>query len=202
MKSVRRLASASALAVAAVTAFATPALAQTADRPHDRNQSEHHYDDNGRFARGADHVVFVQTDNPSGNAVVAYDRADDGTLTQAGTYPTGGNGGVLTGSVVDHLASQASLTYDDQHALLFAVNAGSNTVSVFSVNGDHLTLRQVVPSVRRVPGKRRGARRPRVRVERESGRFRAGLRRSSAGTCSRSARAGRSASTPPRLRSS
>ncbi len=83
--------------------------------------------------------------------MVAYDRADDGTLTQAGTYPTGGNGGVLTGSVVDHLASQASLTYDDQHSLLFAVNAGSNTVSVFSVNGDRLALRQVVPSYGEFP---------------------------------------------------
>ncbi len=95
--------------------------------------------------------MFVQTDNPSGNAVVAYDRADDGTLTQARTYPTGGDGGVLTGSIVDHLASQASLTYDDEHALLFAVNAGSNTVSVFSVNGDRLTLRQVVPSYGQFP---------------------------------------------------
>ncbi len=66
MKSVRRLATASALAVAIVTAFATPALAHNADRAYDRNQSEHHSDDVGRFARGADHVVFVQTDNPSG----------------------------------------------------------------------------------------------------------------------------------------
>jgi 6-phosphogluconolactonase (cycloisomerase 2 family) len=67
-------------------------------------------------------------------------------LSEAGTYPTGGDGGVLTGSVVDHLASQASLTYDARHALLFAVNAGSDTVSVFSVNGSQLTLRQIVPS--------------------------------------------------------
>jgi len=50
-------------------------------------------------------------------------------------------GGVLNGSVVDHLASQGSLTYDRDHALLYAVNAASNTVSVFSVRGDQLTLR-------------------------------------------------------------
>ena len=151
MKSVRRLAAASAFAVAAVIAVATPALAHAADQSHDRNQSEQQSDDFGHFARGAGHVVFVQTDNPSGNAVVAYDRADDGTLTQTRTYPTGGDGGVLTGSVVDHLASQASLTYDDEHALLFALNAGSNSVSVFSVNGDRLTLRQVVPSYGQFP---------------------------------------------------
>ena len=154
-------------------------------------------------SRGGDHVVFVQTDNPAGNAVVAYDRGDDGTLTQAGTYPTGGNGGVLAGSVVDHLASQGSLTYDAEHALLFAVNAGSNTVSVFSVRGDQLRLQQVVPSFGAVPGERRGARRPRVRVERARRRFGAGLRHPLQLTCSRSpARAARSVSTRPRLPSS
>ncbi|MGA2304565.1 MAG: beta-propeller fold lactonase family protein [Acidimicrobiales bacterium] len=95
---------------------------------------------------GGDHVVFVQTDNTAGNQVVAYDRADNGTLAWKHTYATGGLGGVLTGSAVDHLASQGSLTYDSRNNLLYAVNAGSNTVSVFSVWGDQLTLRQVVNS--------------------------------------------------------
>jgi 6-phosphogluconolactonase (cycloisomerase 2 family) len=95
---------------------------------------------------GADHVVFVQTDNTAGNQVVAYDRANDGTLTFAHAYDTGGLGGVLNGSVVDHLASQGSLSYDTRNALLYAVNAGSDTVSVFSVDGDQLTLRQVLDS--------------------------------------------------------
>jgi 6-phosphogluconolactonase (cycloisomerase 2 family) len=95
---------------------------------------------------GADHVVFVQTDNTAGNSVVAYDRADNGTLTWNHTYSTGGLGGILSGSAVDHLASQGSLAYDQDNGLLYAVNAGSNTVSVFSVQGDQLTLRQVVDS--------------------------------------------------------
>ena len=98
------------------------------------------------FGQGANHVVFVQTDNTAGNQVVAYDRADNGGLTLANTYNTGGLGGVLNGSAVDHLASQGSLTYDQSNGLLYAVNAGSNTVSVFSVRGDQLTLRQVVNS--------------------------------------------------------
>ena len=100
----------------------------------------------GFFSRGPDHVVFVQTDNPAGNSVVAYDRSSTGQLTQAGVYPTNGLGGVLTGSVVDHTASQGALTYDSLHNLLYAVNAGSNTVSVFAVLGDKLLLIQVVPS--------------------------------------------------------
>ena len=90
--------------------------------------------------------MFVQTDNTAGNQVVAYQRSDDGTLALAGTYNTGGVGGVLNGSAVDPLASQGSLTYDPHNSLLYAVNAGSNSVSVFSVQGDHLSLRQVIGS--------------------------------------------------------
>ncbi|MEV4559554.1 beta-propeller fold lactonase family protein [Kitasatospora sp. NPDC049285] len=100
---------------------------------------------------GGQHAVFVQTDNPTGNQVIAYRRADDGQLTPAGTYDTNGLGGVLAGSVADHLASQGSLTYDPRHALLYAVNAGSDTVSVFAVDGDRLALRQVVGSGGRFP---------------------------------------------------
>jgi hypothetical protein len=62
--------------------------------------------------RPAASAVYVQTDNLSGNSVVAYRRNVDGTLTQADEYATGGLGGALDGSVVDHLASQGSLTYD------------------------------------------------------------------------------------------
>jgi 6-phosphogluconolactonase (cycloisomerase 2 family) len=98
------------------------------------------------FGRGPDHVVFVQSDNPAGNTVVAYDRSTGGQLKQAGAYPTGGLGGVLAGSVVDHTASQGSLAFDQRHNLLYAVNAGSNTVSVFAVLGDKLTLIQIVSS--------------------------------------------------------
>ncbi|MDE3086597.1 MAG: hypothetical protein KGJ77_07505, partial [Acidobacteriota bacterium] len=95
---------------------------------------------------GGDHAVFVQTDDPAGNAVVAYDRADDGSLTWSATYATGGLGGQLAGSVVDHLASQGSLAYDPAGPALFAVNAGSDSVSVFAVHGDRLALRQVLSS--------------------------------------------------------
>jgi len=95
---------------------------------------------------GAGSAVFVQTDNLAGNQVVAYRRAGDGTLSLAGTYATGGLGGQLAGSAVDHLASQGSLGYDARHGLLYAVNAGSDTVSVFAVRGDRLALRQVIGS--------------------------------------------------------
>ncbi|HTT95929.1 MAG TPA: hypothetical protein VMF55_14750 [Solirubrobacterales bacterium] len=94
----------------------------------------------------SDHPVFVQTDNTAGNQVVAYDQGRDGSLTEVGAYSTGGLGGELEGSVVDHLASQGSLAYDAADHLLYALNAGSDSVSVFAVLGDRLILRQVVGS--------------------------------------------------------
>jgi 6-phosphogluconolactonase (cycloisomerase 2 family) len=129
VKVLSRLVPAIGVGMLALTALATPAFASPAASAGDNGNA------------GA---VFVQTDNTAGNAVAAYHRAADGTLTLAGTYPTGGLGGILDGSVVDHLASQGSLTYDNDHGLLFAVNAGSDTVSVFRVFGDRLELRQVI----------------------------------------------------------
>ncbi len=93
-----------------------------------------------------DHAVFLQTDNPDGNQIVAYDQASNGTLSPAGTYDTGGDGAVAAGSVVDPLASQGSLALADGGRILVAVNAGSDTVSVFRVSGDQLALWQIVPS--------------------------------------------------------
>jgi 6-phosphogluconolactonase (cycloisomerase 2 family) len=98
------------------------------------------------FATGVNHAVFVQTDNVKGNQVVVYDRSAEGKLAQTGVYNTGGLGGALEGSEVDHLASQGSLALDRQNGLLYAVNAGSNSVSVFAVFGDKLALRQVISS--------------------------------------------------------
>jgi len=136
MRSATQLAAAGGLALAA--AMIVPAASQAATRPATLGQS--HASE-----------VFVQTDGPGANAVVVYNRAADGTLYQAGTYPTGGVGGQLTGSVADHLASQGSLVYDAAVGLLYVVSAGSNTVTVFSVHGDTLVRRQVISSGGRFP---------------------------------------------------
>ncbi|SIS04047.1 lactonase family protein [Micromonospora avicenniae] len=83
--------------------------------------------------------MFVQTDEPGGNRVIACDSH----LHQVGAYATGGKGGVLGGAVADHLGSQGSLTLDRGHHLLYAVNAGSNTITVFRARGARLTCLQV-----------------------------------------------------------
>jgi DNA-binding beta-propeller fold protein YncE len=90
--------------------------------------------------------VFVQTDGLDGNAIAAYDVSAQGTLHAAGTYQTGGRGGQLDGSVVDYLGSQGSLAYDREHHLLYAVNAGSNTITVFSADRGRLIRRQIISS--------------------------------------------------------
>ncbi len=91
-------------------------------------------------------AVFVQTQSSTGNHIVAYDRGVDGSLTQAGSVATGGDGATLAGAVVDNTASQGALTADRRHRELYAVNAGSDTISVLRVHGDDLRVRQVVDS--------------------------------------------------------
>ncbi|HEV2477445.1 MAG TPA: beta-propeller fold lactonase family protein [Candidatus Dormibacteraeota bacterium] len=89
-------------------------------------------------------AVFVQTNDPTGNSIDAFHRNGDGTLTFAASYPTGGLGGRELGAGSDPIATQGSLRLDEGQ--LLAVNAGSNTVSAFAVNGDQLALTQVVGS--------------------------------------------------------
>jgi hypothetical protein len=104
--------------------------------------------DDGRGKRGRPAaLVFVQTNETSGNRIVVYRRGKDGSLTEAARHATGGNGGVaLPGTESDTLASQGSLVYDRAHRLLFAVNAGSDSVSTFRVRGDRLQLVDIDPS--------------------------------------------------------
>lgn len=90
--------------------------------------------------------LFVQTNNLTANSIMVYQRSWNGTLTLTGTYATGGMGGLAAGAAADPLASQGSLVSADHGRVLLAVNAGSNTVSLFRVRGDKLMLRQVIAS--------------------------------------------------------
>jgi len=82
-------------------------------------------------------AVFVMTNAASNNQINAYIRRADGSLESSGSFATGGNG---SGGTVDPLHSQGSLTLSADHRLLFAVNAGSGTISSFAVDGASLTL--------------------------------------------------------------
>jgi len=78
--------------------------------------------------------LYVMTNAPGGNAILAFDRAANGTLQPAGTYLTGGLG---TGA---GLGSQGSLVLSRNERWLLAVNAGSDDVSVFAVGPGGLRL--------------------------------------------------------------
>jgi 6-phosphogluconolactonase (cycloisomerase 2 family) len=85
-------------------------------------------------------AVYTLTNQVAGNAVAAFARGADGMLTPDGTFPTGGAG---TGA---SLGSQGAVTLSADGRLLFAVNAGSNDVSVFRVEPQGLSLLSRTPS--------------------------------------------------------
>jgi len=81
------------------------------------------------------------------NRIAVLGRHADGTLAIKGTYSTGGQGsGVGTADPFDALGSQNSLLLSQDRHWLFAVDAGSNQVSVLRIEGDRLVLTDVVPS--------------------------------------------------------
>jgi 6-phosphogluconolactonase len=89
------------------------------------------------------HAVFVMTNDAVSNQVIAYERTEYGTLGNPRHYATGGRG---SGGTVDPLASQGSLTLSEDGSALFAVNAGSGTISLFRVLGSRLALTDRVAS--------------------------------------------------------
>src|SRR5439155_4598602 len=89
-------------------------------------------------------AVYTMSNDPTGNAVLVFNRAADGSLTPAGALSTGGLG--TGGREPDFgLANAGALALSDNGHLLFAVNPGSDDVSVFAVknnNGLQLLDRQ------------------------------------------------------------
>ena len=80
MRPILKAAAVTVAGAAAAALFALPASAATA-----------------HGGPGPAPAVFVQTDNTAGNTIVAYTRDRLGGLRQAGSYPTGGNGGATNG---------------------------------------------------------------------------------------------------------
>src|SRR5438034_7092635 len=76
--------------------------------------------------------VYVMTNQDSGNSVVVYKRAANGALHRAQEVSTQGLG---SGGTQDPLASQGALILSSDGKLLFAVNAGSNEISVLGTSG-------------------------------------------------------------------
>lgn len=84
--------------------------------------------------------VFALSNAPAGNSVLVYDRAADGSLTAAGSVASGGVG---TGG---GLGSQGAVVLSPNGKWLFAVNAGSDSISSFRVRPGGVELVDTEPS--------------------------------------------------------
>ena len=89
--------------------------------------------------------------NQTANAVVTFSRnSKTGALTQIDTELTQGAGNPIPiepDPSVDPLASQNSLIVDEKGAYVYAVNAGSNDISVLAVEARGLRFVQKISSV-------------------------------------------------------
>jgi 6-phosphogluconolactonase len=124
------------LAVASVTLVACAAADDASTAPQlDASAIAASRGQDGDAERGesAAGAVYTETNAATGNAILAFRRASDGSLTPLGAVPTGGLG---IGGTADPLTSQYALVLRADHRVLYAVNAGSNDVSAFRVGRD------------------------------------------------------------------
>lgn len=90
--------------------------------------------------------VYALTNNFTKNEVLAYERAEDGTLSTPRRFDTGGQGsGAYEAStnmlIVGSVEGQSSpIDLGGGNDLLFAANAGNDTISVFQVAENGLEL--------------------------------------------------------------
>ena len=84
--------------------------------------------------------VFTATNSSSGNEIIQYARTMDGSIAEVARVSTGGVG---TGG---GLGNQSGISLSPNGQWLFAVNAGSDDVSVFRVRRGQLELMDTEPS--------------------------------------------------------
>lgn len=89
------------------------------------------------LARG-EGAAFAMTNSTRDNRIVSYKRTVEGSLIRQGSVSTRG-----LGIGVD-LDTQGPLQLSADHRYLYAVNAGSDNVSVFSVHGTRLKFEQKI----------------------------------------------------------
>jgi 6-phosphogluconolactonase len=87
--------------------------------------------------KGQAGAVYAMTNHPDGNEIAVYSRNARGMLEFVDYYPTEGLG---SGGGIDPLGSQESLILSANKRWLLAVNAGSNSISVFRIRHDGLEL--------------------------------------------------------------
>ena len=90
-------------------------------------------------------AVYTLSNSSHGNAVIVFHRGPGGRLHRDRSFPTNGRG---TGS---NLGSQGAIALSPDGRRLYAVNAASNTISVFRASGTWLHRIQVIRSGGELP---------------------------------------------------
>src|SRR5947209_3456537 len=90
---------------------------------------------------GSDGYVYVLNNNVTGtNSITVFARNEDGSLSLLRTTSIGGLGSVT--AFADGTQGSLIITHEERMRL-FAVDAGSNQISVLNVQDGHLSLRGV-----------------------------------------------------------
>src|SRR5581483_7756917 len=125
--------------------FSTDTFAKGPKKSHTHKAKNVHGSRQKNFHAGAVYVLTNQTNN----SVAVFRRNAKGMLTSAGEFPTGGAGDPTPqppDPATDPLASQGALLIGRGNQFLFAVNAGSNQISVLKISKNSLDVVDVVNS--------------------------------------------------------
>lgn len=111
---------------------------------------------NGGEKEGGPGRVYTLSNQADGNKVLVYRRAANGTLSWQASFATGGTGSggglgnqgaIILGSRDDYRANDRhDKDHDDRNNILLAVNAGSHSISLFTINNYGLRLKSTVHS--------------------------------------------------------
>lgn len=121
--------------VVATAAFAIASLAWGAASAGADSEDQDEQDRSDERSAGA---VFAMSDASAANRIFVYRRGDGGQLKRVGNVRTRGVG------IGTDLDTQGGLCLGPDNRFLYAVNAGSDDISVFAVNGTRLEFIQKV----------------------------------------------------------
>jgi 6-phosphogluconolactonase len=100
-------------------------------------------------------AVYMASNSWAGNEIITFPRLADGTLLPplpgVATRGLGSGPGAIPGVATDPLGSNDSLVVDPKEMRLFAVNAGSDSVSMFKIKPSGITLLDASPSQGQYP---------------------------------------------------
>ena len=90
------------------------------------------------WSQQAPDIIWLESNSTAGNSILAFKNDGTGTPTFVGATPTGGIGVFDNTFALGPFDSDQNLIVNPEGTLLFAVNSGSNSISVFHITPDGL----------------------------------------------------------------